>query len=199
MELKYVGDMPEVSQHGVSFNHTKVDKYTYLNAAVELLEALSYGETETTQHLYNTHNKEFSSSEIFDLLKKFCHNIEDVFAQREEKANKIIQELVDRVEDNSNLTDDERVAWLNNIKMMSDYYLQYVTNESAYSCALNTLAEEIHIAKVQEISIPIFRNYGIVLNDLSHVLETRKSPIDSDMKIETTKRGLLGVIKFSHF
>ncbi len=41
MELKYVGAKPAVSARGVSFDQTKPDRYTFLNAAVELLEVLS--------------------------------------------------------------------------------------------------------------------------------------------------------------
>ena len=198
MELKYVGDMPQVSQHGVSFDHTQVDKYTYLTAAVELLEALSYGATETTQHLYNSRGEEYSALELLDLLKKFCGELDRVFDEREEKSNRLVQGLIERVESNDSLSYDEKKAWLNNIDMMRDYYLQHTTNASAYKCALKALALEIHEAKVQEVSIPMFRNYGIVINDLEMVLRNMKSPIDLDMKIETTQKGLLGTVKFLH-
>ncbi len=43
MELKYVGAKPKVSGKGVSFDQTKPDKYTFLTAAVELLEAFDAG------------------------------------------------------------------------------------------------------------------------------------------------------------
>ncbi len=198
MELKYVGDMPKVSKSGVSFDHSKVDKYTYLTAAVELLEALSYGATETTKHLYNPKRKELSSGELLDLLKKFCKNLDEVFETREEKANELISHLEQRVEENESLSADGRTAWLNNIKMMSDYYLQYVTNASAYECALDALADEIHDGRIKEVSIPMFRNYGMVLNDLKTTLVNRRSPIDSDMEVKETDKGLLGIFTFSH-
>ncbi len=198
MELKYVGDMPKVSKNGVSFDHTKVDKYTYLTAAVELLEALSFGATKTTQHLYNAKGREFTPSELLELLKKFCKNLDKVFEAREDKSNKLVQGLIDRVEENDSLNSDERKAWLRNIEMMRDYYMQHVTNASAYECALQVLANEIKVAQVKEVSIPLFRNYGIVLNDLQPVLGALKSPIDTDMKIETTSEGLLATMTFSH-
>ncbi len=198
MELKYVGDMPKVSKNGVSFDHTKVDKYTYLTAAVELLEALSYGATETTQHLYSSKTKEYTASELLELLKKFCKNIDDVFDRCHDKSNELVQGLIDRVEDNDSLTRDEKIAWLRNIEMMTDYYLQHTTNASAYECALEALAAEIHEAKVQEVSIPLFRNYGMVLGDLEMVLSNMKSPIDTKMRVETTTDGLLGIVNYSH-
>ncbi len=198
MELKYVGDMPKVSKNGVGFDSTKVDKYTYLTAAVELLEALSYGATETTQHLYRAKGKELTSTQLLELLKKFCNNIDEVFQTRNEKSNTLIQGLIDRVNENDLLSDDERKAWLNNIDIMTDYYIQYVTNASAYECALNVLAEQVKVAKIKEVSIPLFRNYGMVLNDLKPVLVALKSPIDTDMKVNTTDDGLLATVTFSH-
>ncbi len=198
MELKYVGDMPKVSKNGVSFDHTKVDKYTYLTAAVELLEALSYGATETTKHLYNTKGKELSSSKLVESLNKFCIDLKSIFNTREETSNTLVQSLIDRVKENGSLSDDERKAWLNNIETMRDYYLQYITNSSAYECALKALADEVHVAKIKEVKIPLFRNYGVVLNDLIPVLESLKSPIDSEINIETTSDGLIGTFKFFH-
>jgi len=198
MELKYVGDMPKVSKSGVSFDHSKPDKYTYLTSVVELLEALSYGETETTKHLYQSKHKELSASELMELLKKFVPNLKEVFDTREDKAKVFIQDLKDRVNENSSLESFDKIAWINNIEMMTDYYLHYVTNKSAYEAAVEALGIEIHTARVKSVAVPLFRNYGIVLNDLQNVLMTRKAPIDSDMKVETTDKGLLGTMTFSH-
>jgi len=198
MELKYVGDFPKVSSKGVGFDSTKADKYTYLHAAVELLEALSYGATETTKHLYQTKNQELNEKEILELLQKYCKNLDEVFKSREEKSNELLDNLLDRVRDNSQISDDEQRAWLNNIRLMKDYYFQYVTNESAYNCALDALAEEIIEAKVQEVRIPLFRNYGIVLHNLVYVLEHKKPPVDTDMKVETTDGALEGIVSFKH-
>jgi len=198
MELKYVGDKPKVSHHGVSFDHTKIDKYTYLTAAVELLEALSYGATETTKHLYNSRTKEFTSTELLTLLKKFCKNIDDVFQTRDLKSNELIASLIQRVHENDSLSADDKKAWLNNIDMMRDYYLQYITNESAYECALHSLADEIADAKVQKVEVPLFRNYGFILSALEPILEKRKSPIDMNMQVNATSDGLLAIVTFSH-
>ena len=198
MELKYVGDLPKVSSKGVRFDHTQPDKYTYLHAAVELLEALSYGATETTKHLYQTKNQELNEKEIMTLLQKFCKNLDKVFESREEKSNELLHSLTDRVRTNSEISEDEQRAWLNNIRLMKDYYFQYVTNESAYNCALDALADAVIEAKVQEVRIPLFRNYGIVLHDLVYVLEHKKPPVDTDMKIETTDGALEGIVSFKH-
>jgi len=91
MELKYVGAMPMVSSKGVGFDQSKPDKYTFLNATVELLEALSFGPTESTKHLHAVSGKEYSAKELFDLLKKYCIDLDDVFASREAKTDALKQ------------------------------------------------------------------------------------------------------------
>ena len=199
MELKYVGDMPRVSQHGVGFDSTKPDKYIYLHAALELLEALSYGSTETTQHLYKSQQQDLKPDELLNSLKKYIKNMDEVYATRVKKAEHLVEELQKRVHENKSLSDDERTAWLKNIDIMKDYYLQYVTNQSVYEAALNALADEIAEAKVKEVTIPMFRNYGIVLHDLQSVLENRKAPIDSDLEIRSGEHGIVGTMYFHHY
>jgi uncharacterized protein YejL (UPF0352 family) len=199
MELKYVGDMPRVSKNGVGFDSTKPDKYIYLHAALELLEALSYGATETTQHLYKSQHKELKPEELLAGLKKYVKNLDAVYATRVEKAKAFVDALKERVHENDSLNYDEKRAWLNNIDIMQDYYLQYISNESVYNAALQALADEIAEAKVKEVTIPMFRNYGIVLHDLQKVLEKRKSPIDSDLEIKSTDEGIVGTMHFKHY
>jgi uncharacterized protein YejL (UPF0352 family) len=110
----------------------------------------------------------------------------------------LVDDLIQRVQSNDSLTEDEKKAWLNNIAIMRDYYLQYVTNKSVYEAALEALANEVDEAKVQKVSIPMFRNYGIVLRDLQKVLENRKSPIDSSVIVGATPEGIVGVMEFYH-
>jgi transcriptional regulator of heat shock response len=198
MQLKYVGDMPIVSKKGVGFDHTQPDKYIYLQAAAELLEALSYGVTQTTQHLHNAKDAETSSSDLLALLKKHIKNIDKTFQTHDAKANEFVDGLIKRVEENDGLSEDEKIAWLGNIKMMKDYFYQYVANKSAYEAALDALSDEIHDAKIEEISVPMFKNYGMVINDLSSVLERRKAPIDSEMQIEQVRDELIGTLKITH-
>ena len=198
MELKYVGALPRVSNKGVAFDQTQPDKYTFLNAAVELLEALSFGPSETTQHLYNTKGKEYGGSELTELLKKYCTDLDDIFASREEKTNVLIEGLVNRVNANKRISEDGRSAWLKNIELMHDYYMQYVTNESAYQCALEALGKEIHDAHIEEVTFPMFRNYGAVLHDLIYVLEHRKSPIDAELNINEKDKEFFGTLSIKH-
>ena len=198
MQLKYVGDLPKVSKHGVSFDHSRPDKYTYLQAAAELLEALSYGATKTTQHLYNAKDKETSSANLLVLLKKHIKNIDKVFDAREEKASKYVDDLIERVNENDSLNTDEKMAWLGNIKLMKEYFFQYVANKSIYEAALDALGDEIYDGKIREVSVPMFKNYGMVLGDLVSVLENRKAAIDSEIVIKDKQGELIGTLYITH-
>jgi len=182
MELKYVGAHPTVSQRGVNFDQTKPDKYTFLGAAVELLDALSFKDNgDKSLHLYHVEPKEYKSTELLEALKKHCKNIDDVFDSREEKTNVLIDTYRQKVKDNTKLTSDERVAWLGNIDIMRDYYLQYITNESAYDCALHALADKIHSAHIEEVTFSLGRNYGLIISHLIDVLRDYKPPYDATL------------------
>jgi hypothetical protein len=198
MQLKYVGAMPLVSNKGVGFDKTKPDKYTFLNAAIELLEALNYGATEKTKHLHNVAGKEYTEGELMSLLQKYCSNLEEKVLESDKKAKDFVEDLIKRVHENTLVSEDGRTAWLNNIELMKDYFYQYIMNEAAYKCALDALGQEIHDARVEEVTFPMFRNYGLVLHDLEYVLEHRKSPIDGVLTIETGQKGAFGKLTIKH-
>ncbi len=198
MEFKYVGAMPVVSEKGVGFDETKPDKYTFLNATIELLEALNYGETQTTKHLHNVSAREYSSLELMELLRKYGSNLDEHIISSGLKAEILVNDLIQRVYENKMINEDGRKAWLNNIELMKEYYFQYVINESAYKCALEALGQEIHDGRVKEVIFPMFRNYGLVLHDLDYILQHRKPPIDSNLTVETGKEGLFGKLTIFH-
>lgn len=198
MRLKYVGDLPSVSNKGVAFDKTQPDKYTFLQPAVELLEALSYGPTETTQHLHSLSGQSYSDEDLLEMLKKYCVDLNKMLASCEDKTNALIERLITRVLENTVISEDGRRAWLNNIKLMRDYYLQYVINETAYNCALDALAQQIKVAKIKEVIFPMYKNYGSVLHDLITVLGHLKAPIDAKLSVEAADDRFEGKFSILH-
>ncbi len=185
IKLKYVGAKPKVSGKGVTFDQTKPDRYTFLNAAVELLEALSFEVAENKKvYLYDVQKKEYNSRKLTELLKKHCGDLDAIFNSREEITKAMIKKYTDKVKKNDKIGKDERRAWLGNIKVMHDYYLQYVTNESAYECALNALAKKIHKSHIETITFPLGRNHGLVLSHLVDVLRDHKPPYDATLRVK---------------
>jgi len=186
MQLKYVGAKPRVSGKGVTFDQSKPDRYTFLNAAVELLEALSFEATEDKKiYLYDVEGKERSGNELIELLKKHCAKPEEAFANLQEKTNALIEKYTDRVQENDSIRGDEQRAWLGNIEIMRDYYMQYITNESAYECALNALADKIHQSHIEVVTVPLGRNHGLVLSHLVDVLRDYKPHYDATLSVES--------------
>jgi len=191
MKLKYVGSKPKVSGKGVTFDQTKPDRYTFLNAAVELLEALSFEAKEGKKvYLHDVKNKDYSSRKLTDLLTKHCGDLDTIFNAREETTNALIKKYTSKVKKNEKIGKDERNAWLGNIKVMRDYYLQYVTNESAYECALNALAKKIHKSHIETITFPVGRNHGLVLSHLVDVLRDHKPPYDATLSVKENDDGV---------
>ena len=185
IKLQHVGAKPKVSGKGVTFGQTEPDRYTFLNAAVELLEALSFeAKKDKEVYLYDIQKKEYNSRKLTELLKKHCGDLDAVFASREEITKAMIKKYTDKVKKNDKISKDERRAWLGNIKVMHDYYLQYVTNEYAYECALNALAKKIHKSHIETITFPLGRNHGLVLSHLVDVLRDHKPPYDATLKVE---------------
>ena len=185
MKLKYVGAKPKVSGKGITFDQTKPDRYTFLNAAVELLEALSFEVKENKKvYLYDVKKKEYNSRKLTELLEKYCGDLDAIFNSRKEKTKEMIKKYTNKVKKNDKIAKDERRAWLGNIAVMHDYYLQYVTNESAYECALNVLADKIHRSHIETITFPLGRNHGLVMSHLVDVLRDHKPPYDVTLSVE---------------
>ncbi len=185
MKLKYVGAKPKVSGKGVTFDQSKPDRYTFLNAAVELLEALSFEKkAEKIVYLYDVKKKDYSSRKLTDLLEKHCGDLDTIFDACEEKTKGMIKKYTDKVKNNTKIGKDERKAWLGNIKIMNDYYLQYVINETAYKCALKSLAKIIHKSHIDTVTFPVGRNHGLVLSHLVDVLRDSKPAYDATLKVK---------------
>lgn len=198
MKLKYVGDLPKVTSKGVGFDQTQPDKYNFLQPAVELLEALDYGATETTKHLYNLSGQSYSDDDLLELLSKHCDDIDSILTTRDAKSDELKKDILKRIDENTLLSADERTAWIKNISYMEEYYRQYVTNQSAYNCALDALAQKIKVAKVKEVVFPMYKNYGSVLHDLITVLGHLKAPIDAELSVEAKNDKFEGKFTITH-
>jgi hypothetical protein len=183
--LKYVGAKPRVSQHGVSFDQSKPDSYTFLSAAVELLETLDFNPSEGKKvNLHEIKEKEYSAASLITFVEKYCQDVDRIFDEGQEQTDALIREYREKVASNPQLSADEKRAWLGNIDIMRDYYLQYTTNERAYQCMLSVIADKIHENRIEQIRVPLGRNYGLVLSHLIQVLQDHKPPYDATMSIE---------------
>lgn len=185
MKLKYVGAKPIISQHGVSFDQKEQDSYTLLSSTIELLEALSVAESsEQIVDLRSLSDQHFGGIQLMEMLKKHCEKLEEIFEMRESKTEEMIEKYTEGVKANSHLTNVERDAWLGNIRVMRNYYMQFITNEYVYKSALNALADIVIERKIKEIDFKVGRNFGFILADLQQLLLDHKLSLDAKMIFE---------------
>lgn len=184
MKLKYVGAMPKVSQHGVTFDQTQPDRYSYLSAALELLETLDFDYDDGKEiHLFHPNTNDYSAAELEAKIEKYCDDLNGMIDAQEEKTREFVRNYREHVASNPNLSADERTAWLGNIDIMFDYYLQYMINKSVYECLLNVMAEKIYTLKIDYVTFPLGRNYGLVLSHLIDILRDYKHPFDATLSV----------------
>jgi len=67
-----------------------------------------------------------------------------------------------------------------------------ITNATVYRCLLERLADKFLHSHIASITFPLRNNYGLVLDDLIHILRDHKPPYDAEIKIEKNDRGLVG-------
>jgi hypothetical protein len=194
MRLHYVGSKPIVNQRGVSFDDTRPDRYTFLSAALELLETLDFDEEQEERHIKKPLAVPYDGKELERKVEEICDDIDALLAKTEEKTRELISELEEKVTQTSLLGAEEKRAWLGNIASMREYYLQYITNETVYRCLLEKMADRFIHSGIREITFPLKNNYGLVLQDLSYILKDHKPPFDAEIKVERREEeeGLFG-------
>ena len=204
MKLEYIGPKPRVDQHGVDFDKSEPDRYIFLYATLELLEVIEdcvntdrcYIHSEGLIDISDWQGMEISQKEIVDLVKKHCNNnIENLISKREEKTKELINSLKQDVQENENLAEDEKTAWLGNIDIMTPYYMQFIENELVFECLLNTLADDIYARKIKLIKFNLGKNYGFVFSYLQNVLSEHKPPIDCDLDVGVHNGKTVGEFK----
>lgn len=184
MFIKYVGEKPTISQHGITFNHAKEDKYIYLKGAIHIL------------HLIDPkHEKEFDNNipdrEISILLQEYEPNIEKSIKEKEKIYEKRLQHELKNVQENNALEEVEKEAWINNIKLMQPYRIQRSINKIYYEYAIEIIKNLINKEKIKKIVLPLDQIYFHLLNSIKNRLEIGREYHHSEIKIEMDKKHMV--------
>ncbi len=207
MKLEYVGPKPIVDQHGVDFDKSEPDRYIFLYAVIELLEIIEECvllpactiSDDGLVDISQAKGMYFAEDELVGLVKKHCNdNIEYILETTKKRTQELIEKLQNHVKNNTSLEPDDKTAWLGNIDVMKDYYMQFVQNEVVYECLLEVLAEDIYQRKVKEIKFTIGKNYGFVFSYLQNVLSEHKPPLDAEMKMDVVHGKTIGRFLIRH-
>ena len=197
MKLQYVGARPIVSKNGVSFDQTKPDKYTFLPVAIELLEALDSVQADENGviDLKNLDAKEYRPSVLLELLKKHCDDMLPLAEESDRETEAWIDETQERVKKSTSLSPNDRTALLGNIRIMRDYYRQYMINEFAYDCLLKKMADKMVKRHIHEIAFKLYQNFGLVFSHLIPILTDHRPPVDAQISIQEDNEGAYGRLK----
>lgn len=183
MHIEYVGPKPLISKTGISFDSQYDDRYTYLNIAVQLLQALDNTYFENRAYQYAVNSGRLSDDDIIDALEKYCDNLEQAVQEGINAEKKAIEDELKRAEKNQAISEEEREALVKNIRMMEGYRLQYTTNEKLYNCAVRRLAEQVKQDHIDYVIVPMFQRFAAVLHSVQDELSKQKFPIDTRMDI----------------
>jgi len=199
MDLKYVGPKPIISQHGISFDNNKDDKYVYLGIVLELLKALDHNYFEDKTYIYNTETNKFDDRTLYHELGKYCQNIDSLVDKESHNIEDEIEENLQHAEKNSFLEPEDREVLIKNITIMHDYMLQRSVNKAVYYCAITALANLVKKDHIHYIIVPMFQSFVHVLHSIQGVLREEKFPIDTDLEIYKKNGKLLVKLKIINY
>jgi len=183
MQIKYVGPKPLIYKTGISFDSEFDDRYTYLNIAVQLLDALDHDYFDNKTYKYAIDTDRLRDSDILEGLKKYCGDLEAVVQESVEAEQALIEDELQRAKENKTLSDIEREALIKNIKIMVNYRLQYATNEKLYNCAVERLADHVKKDHINYVIVPMFQRFAAVLHSVQDALASQKFAINTKMDI----------------
>lgn len=183
MQIKYVGPKPLISKTGISFDSQYDDRYTYLNITVQLLKALDHKHFDNRTYQYAVDSGRLQDSDIVEGLQKYCGNLENAVHEALQSEKVTIDEELKHAKANKSISETEREALIKNIHMMESYRLQYATNSTLYSCAVQRLASHVKQDHIDYVVVPMFQRFAAVLHSIQDELSKQKFPIDTKMDI----------------
>ena len=179
MELKYIGPKAMISERGISFKDGKDDKYVYINNAIQVYQAINHEYDKDT--LYHHHLKpiEYSSNDVFKALKDSIENFEHTILDELKGYKNYLQTQEEEVQNRNNLNKDEKMAFVNNLKIMREYRTQRFINKHVYEHIIQAIATKIVEHQLHEIQTPFNERFW-------HILQTIEGWLSSEYNINST-------------
>jgi len=186
MKIEYAGPRPMISQHGVQFKDGKEDKYVYLMISIQILQAIDKSYEGHKSYSYDTTTKRFSNDEIEEILNAHSPTLSDSIKKEEEYYSLKIAEEIKHIKERTNLSDDEKKAWVNNLDDMQDYRIQRAVNKIYYMHSIDMIKDIIMREKIKEIDAPFDEKYWHVLQTIQGSVEAGRHSKHTSLKIEKT-------------
>jgi hypothetical protein len=189
MKLKYVGPHVTIDRNGMTFDHDKEDKYVYLNAAIQLMKALSpdnlnlvektfrYEAPVDQSFRFDVNETSIPPSELEMMAKNSCPLFDDIVDHAIKHAELYLENATERAKHNKIISDIGREAMLKNIGLMRDYIIQRSINNDVYECIVEQLAEMVKDEHIDYIVVPLWKRFALVLRQVEKVLINQRFPI----------------------
>lgn len=183
IKLKYVGPKPLFSVSGISFDHSKEDKFVYISIVCELIFAIDHEYQTDTKYTMDTGQKPLDQAIILQLFRQKLADFDLYVEKWAVKTGKEIDEDIERAKHNRLLSDIEKQTLINNIEILRSYRIQRTINKSVYYAGINILGSLIQKGNLEYIITPMFPKFLHVLHSIQGILRKLHPPIDSDLEI----------------
>ncbi|MCK5293533.1 MAG: hypothetical protein KAJ49_02695 [Arcobacteraceae bacterium] len=189
MKLKYMGPRPVISQHGIQFKSGKEDKYVYLMIALQILKSIDKDYNSTKSYNYDTSTKRLSNIEMIKVINSYENNLDKTILSEEKNYKLRIKKEIQIIKDRTNLKKIEKTAWVNNIKLMSNYRIQRAVNKIYYMHCISHIKSVILRENIKEIDTPFYEKFWHVLQTIQGSLSEGRKSLYTDIKVVTDENG----------
>ena len=189
MKLKYVGPRPVISQHGIQFKNGKEDKYVYLMIALQILKSIDKDYDKTKAYSYDTSTKRLSDAEMMEVINSYEDKLNETILSEEESYKLRIKKEIETIKQRGNLKDIEKTAWINNIKLMSNYRIQRAVNKIFYMHCIDHIKNVILRENIKEIDTPFYEKFWHVLQTIQGSLGVGRKSVNTNIEIVADKKG----------
>jgi len=198
-KIQYAGPRPVISQHGILYKDSKEDKYVYLVSALNILYAIDHDYT--NRHSYSSipHIDILQESKIHKKLQEYDTHLEDEVKEEEKRYEEKIKLEIKNVQNHHFLNDDEKNAWIENIKLMKDYRIQRAINKIYYEHCIEDIAKIIKKQKIKEIDVLFNEHNWHVLHSIQGKIETGKPSYATKLEEETKENGAMIVKLYIYY
>jgi len=188
-KIKYVGPKPEISQHGISYETGKEDKYVYLMVALDILGAIDHDYEDKKSYTSLHHLKTLNEKTLHNKLLQYEEELDQHIAKEIARYRLKIQHEIEEVNNMLYINKIEKETWIKNINLMSEYRIQRAINKIYYMHCINDIKNIIKREKIKEIDAPFNERFWHVLETIEGALETGKNSVATKLQEETNSYG----------
>lgn len=181
MEVKYSGPRPVITEHGISFKNGKEDKYVYLMASLQILQAIDRSFEDKKSYSYDLQTKRLENDEMLEILKQYEPDIQKIAEDEMIEYSHKLDEEIESIDNRALLNPLEKQTLKNNLKLMKDYRIQRAVNKIYYMHTIKDIARIIKREQIKEIDAPFYEKFWHILQTIEGELARHR--ISSKLKL----------------